>query len=156
MAESGALGPVWAVVAGVGTRRNTRRRSIWIETVNYPTLGERDASYKRDDPFVIVYESKRYGFTYADNHVNGPNPSKRHLILLTFDGFFDGRFGVSPVRKPESTERYIAEWFVLSVEMQRRKTVRSFCFFSFLSRILWRGSFQLVEVSLWVIRLAQR
>ncbi len=50
VAASGALGSFWAFMTGVGAKSNTRR-AIWIKTVNHPTLGEKNADYKRFSGF---------------------------------------------------------------------------------------------------------
>lgn len=56
VAASGALASIWAFVTGVGTRGNARRRSLWIRTVDRPTLSEKTADYKRfsgNDMFAL-------------------------------------------------------------------------------------------------------
>ncbi len=51
VAASGVFGSAWAFMTGVGPKSNTRRRSFWIKVVNRPTLGERNADYKRFSGF---------------------------------------------------------------------------------------------------------
>jgi len=61
VAASGALGSLWALVAGAGSSANARRRARWIKVVDRPTLGETTADYKRfsgKDIFTIYQPLK--------------------------------------------------------------------------------------------------
>ena len=63
VAASGALGSLWALVAGTGTDTsgNLRKRPRWIKVVDRPTLGETTADYKRfsgNDIFTIYRQLK--------------------------------------------------------------------------------------------------
>jgi hypothetical protein len=61
VAASGALGSLWALVAGAGNSANARRRARWIRVVDRPTLGETTADYKRfsgNDIFSIYRQLK--------------------------------------------------------------------------------------------------
>jgi reductive dehalogenase len=51
VAASGALGSLGALVPGVSTGSNQRKRARWIKVVDRPTLGETNADYKRFSGF---------------------------------------------------------------------------------------------------------
>ena len=51
VAATGTLGWLGALVTGVGTGSNQRKRARWIKTVVRPTLGETNADYKRFSGF---------------------------------------------------------------------------------------------------------
>ena len=51
VAATGALGWLGALVTGVGTGSNQRKRARWVKTVVRPTLGETNADYKRFSGF---------------------------------------------------------------------------------------------------------
>jgi len=56
VAASGALGSIWACVTGAGFKSNTRKRAMWIRTVDRPTLSEKTADYNRfsgNDMFAL-------------------------------------------------------------------------------------------------------
>jgi reductive dehalogenase len=61
VAASGALGSLWALVAGGGSSASARKRARWIRVVSRPTLGETTADYKRfsgNDIFTIYRQLK--------------------------------------------------------------------------------------------------
>ena len=51
VAATGTLGWLGALVTGVGTGSNQRKRARWVKTVVRPTLGETNADYKRFSGF---------------------------------------------------------------------------------------------------------
>jgi len=56
LAASGALGSIWALVAGGTLGRSTRKRPRWIRVADRPTLGEKTVDYKRfsgNDMFAL-------------------------------------------------------------------------------------------------------
>ncbi len=50
-ATTGVLASLGAFVTGAGTGRHARKRALWIKTVDRPTLGETNSSYKRFSGF---------------------------------------------------------------------------------------------------------
>ena len=79
VAASGALGSIWACVTGAGFKSNTRKRAMWIRTVDRPTLSEKTADYNRfsgNDMFALYRPLKTPGWLRKISLMSVPSRRK--------------------------------------------------------------------------------